>query len=108
MPSIFDSLDSVLQRYTEIEEALARPEIATDFEQVQALAKERASLEDLVDISRQHQKLTVEKADLQALLEEGADLELTDMAKEELDGVQRGLGGVGALLDRGAASNEPQ
>jgi peptide chain release factor 1 len=91
MPSIFDSLDSVLRRYTEIEEALARPEIATDFEQVQALAKERASLEDLVDISRQHQKLTVEKADLHALLEEGADLELTDMAKEELDGVQRGL-----------------
>ena len=39
MPSIFDKLDPVLTRYNEIEEAMGRPEVATDFEQVQTLAR---------------------------------------------------------------------
>ena len=47
MNSAFDKLDSVLRRYEEIEESMAKPEVATDFERVQALAKERASLEEL-------------------------------------------------------------
>ena len=54
MNSVFDKLDSVLRRYQDIEESLAKPEVATDFERVQELAKERASLEELVEISREH------------------------------------------------------
>ena len=93
MSSIFDRLNPVIKRYEEIEEALARPEIATDFERVQVLAKERASLEELVAISRQYQKLIHEKQDLAALVQEGSEPELTQMAREELESVD-------ALLDR--------
>ena len=87
MNSAFDKLDSVLQRYEEIEESMAKPEVATDFERVQALAKERASLEELVGISREHQKLTHEREDLEQLLQEETDLELARMAREELEPV---------------------
>ena len=87
MNSVFDKLDSVLRRYEEIEENLARPEVATDFEQVQELAKERASLEELVEISREHQKLTHEREDLEQLLQEETNLELIHMAREELESV---------------------
>nr|ABZ06286.1 putative peptidyl-tRNA hydrolase domain protein [uncultured marine microorganism HF4000_008B14] len=89
MPSIFDKLDPVLTRYNEIEEAMGRPEVATDFEQVQTLARERASLETLVDIAHRYRKLADEQGDLNALLQEGGDAELTKMAKDELDETEK-------------------
>ncbi len=87
MNSVFDKLDTVIRRYQEIEETMARPEVAIDFERVQDLAKERASLEGLVEISRRHQKLAHERADLEELLRDEPDQELARMAKEELDSV---------------------
>jgi len=91
MISIFDKLDPVLRRHTEIEEMMAQPEVATNFERVQALAKERASLEELVAIGRKYQRLTQEQADLNALVQEGSDPELVLMAKEELESAARQL-----------------
>jgi peptide chain release factor 1 len=91
MISIFDKLDPVLRRHTEIEEMMAQPEVATNFERVQALAKERASLEELVAIGRKYQRLTQEQADLNALVQEGSDPELVLMAKEELESATRQL-----------------
>jgi len=91
MTSIFDKLDPVLRRHTEIEEMMAQPEVATNFERVQALAKERASLEELVAIGRKYQRLTQEQADLNALVQEGSDPELVLMAKEELESAARQL-----------------
>ena len=98
MPSIFDKLGPVLTRYNEIEESMGRPEIATDFEQVQILAKERASLETLVDIANRHQKLVEEQEDLNSLLQDGSDAELTRMAKEELDAAGQQLDELEAEL----------
>ena len=98
MPSIFDKLGPVLTRYDEIEAAMGRPEVATDFEQVQTLAKERASLETLVDIAHRHQNLVGEQDDLNSLLEPGSDAELTRMAKEELVAAERHIGELEAEL----------
>lgn len=88
MNSIFDKLEPILSRYNEIEEAMGRTEVATDYEKVQALAKERASLEALVNISNGYQKLVAEQLDLASLAQEGSDPELTRMAKEELESVE--------------------
>ena len=92
MSTLFDKLDSVLVRHQEIEEAMARPEIATSFEQIQELAKERAALETLVEISRRRRKLVRERTDLEELLLEESEPELVRMAKDELDEVQDRLG----------------
>ena len=87
MTTMFNRLDAVLRRHREIEDAMARPEIAADFEQIQSLAKERASLEELVNIGRRRHSLLREQADLQALLSEGGDPELVQLARDELDAV---------------------
>ena len=71
MISVFDKLDTVIQRYQEIEESMAKPEVAVDFEQIQELAKERASLDSLVVISRRYQSLTQERTSLEELLQSG-------------------------------------
>lgn len=91
MISVFDKLDSVLRRFQEIEESMAKPEVARDFEQVQELAKERASLESLVEISRRHESLTQERTGLVELLREETDQEMTHMAREELGEVEERL-----------------
>ena len=91
MPSIFDKLIPVIARYNEIENSMSQPEIAADFEKVQVLAKERASLEDLVGIAHQHQSLANEQQDLKSISDEGGDAELVLMAREELDSVNSRL-----------------
>ena len=50
MASLLDKLDPVIDRYRAIEEMMADPEISASFERVQELARERASLEELVKI----------------------------------------------------------
>ena len=91
MSSIFDKLTPIVHRYEEIEAEMGRPEVAVNFERIQELAKERASLDDLVAIARRYEDLTVEQKDLKALVEEGGDPELVDMAREEMDSVDAAL-----------------
>ena len=84
MPTIFDKLEPVIQRYHEIEESMGDPGVASNFERIQELARERASLETLVKISSVYKELVGEIEDLESLLKEGSDPELIEMAKEEL------------------------
>ena len=91
MSSIFDKLEPVLHRSREIEDAMGSPEVATDFEKIQVLAKERASLETLVEIAYKHQKLVDEQQDLNDIVDENSDAELTRMAREDLRLVEQQL-----------------
>ena len=91
MSSIFDKLESIVQRNREIEAEMGRPEVAADFEQIQRLARERAGLEHLVEIGQRHQSLLNEEADLRALVTEGGDPEIVQMAREELDAVEESI-----------------
>lgn len=107
MISVFDKLDSVLRRYQEIEDSMAKPEVASDFAQIQELAKERASLEGLVDISRRHQTLSQERASLEQLLREETDQEMTQMAREELGKVADQLTELSAELKVALLPKDP-
>jgi hypothetical protein len=107
MDSIFDKLTPILHRYQEIEETMARPEVAADFERVRQLAKERASLEELVGIAQQHQKLAQEQDDLKALIEEGGDQDLAQMAREELGAVEQRLGELAHSLRLALLPKDP-
>ena len=85
MTSMMDRLEPIIRHYEEIESSMADPEVVVDYEKVQELAKERASLEDLVDIALKYRELLEEIADLEALIQEGTEPELALMAREELD-----------------------
>jgi len=51
---MWEKLKKVDKRYRDIEEEIARPEVATDPNQLQKLAKERAGLEDVVNMYREY------------------------------------------------------
>ena len=91
MEPLISKLDSLESRYLEIEELMSRPEVATDYERVQTLGKERASLEHMVVLYREYKKLFEEREGAEALLQEGADPEITSMAREEVASLDRRL-----------------
>ncbi len=85
MTSMIERLEPIIHRYEEIESAMADPEVVVNYERVQALAKERASLEGLVGIALRYRQLLEEIADLEALIQEGPEPDLAQMARDELD-----------------------
>ncbi len=91
MTTMIEKLDPIIRRFEDIESAMADPEVVVNYERVQALAKERASMEGLVSIARQYRELLEEISDLEDLIQEGTEPELTQMAREELEGNQAEL-----------------
>ena len=87
MPSIFDKLEIILKRNEEIETLMATPEIASDFNKIQGLAKERSSLENLVNIRRTYDQLVTEQKDLEEIAQDSSDAELSNIAKQELSNI---------------------
>ena len=81
---IFAKLQPIVQRYQDIEAELARPEVAANYAKLRQLGQERAGLEELAGINARYSRLASEIADLRALVSEGGDAELVEMAQQEL------------------------
>ena len=80
---MFDKLESVEQRFMEIEHKLGDPSLAGNPDEFRRLSREHSSLLELVEAYRYYKKL---KADIDAnkeMIFEG-DAEITAMAKEDL------------------------
>ena len=107
MTSMIDKLEPIIQRYEDIELAMADPDVAANYERIQELAKERASLEDLVGISREFRQLLEEIADLEALIQEGAEPDLAQMAREELQASNSKLEEVSMALRTALLPKDP-
>ena len=77
-------LDDLSQRYDELGERLSQPDVATDYEKVQELAKERATLERVVGLYREHTRALEEIEGATGLIQGGDDSEIVALAREEL------------------------
>ncbi len=81
---MLEKLAEVESRYDEIESLMGDPAIAVDFERVAELAKERSSLQGIVDAYRQYQKQRHDLDGARELLHSAEDPEMRDMAQEEV------------------------
>lgn len=81
---MWDRLGKIEKRFEELEEQIARPEIATDLKKVQALAQERAGIEDVVVSYRKYKATTKQLEDARAMLA-GNDQEMAALAKQEIE-----------------------
>jgi peptide chain release factor 1 len=88
---MIEQLERIEKRYQEIEEKLAQPEISTDMSQVQALARERAGLEEVVSKYRKYKKAARELEDVQAMSSSGADEDMAALIKQESAALQAKL-----------------
>jgi len=86
---MWERLESLEQRYESLTAEMARPEVASDYEKLQALAKERASLEEVVSLYRRYKDVGGHMEEARSLLADGHDPELEALAKEELEKLTR-------------------
>ena len=107
MADIFDKLQPIVERYHSIEEEMAQPEVAANFARLRELNRERSGLEELVAIDRQHRKLFEEHGDLRALVSEGGDPELVEMAQSEMEEVEDRLAALAQRLKIALLPKDP-
>ncbi|MDP6494737.1 MAG: peptide chain release factor 1 [Dehalococcoidia bacterium] len=82
---MFDRLHILKRRFIEIEELLVRPEVATDHERVQELAKERAAIEGTVAIFDQYSEVAQQLEETRSVLNESREEDIRALAQEEMN-----------------------
>jgi peptide chain release factor 1 len=82
---MWDKLDALERRFTELNELMSRPEIFSKAADYQRYARERAELAKIVDVYQQFKRVIQEKDGVRRLLEEaGDDAEMSQLGREEL------------------------
>jgi peptide chain release factor 1 len=79
---MWDRLATIEQRFEELTAEMGRPEVAADHERLQALARERASFEEVVTLYRQYRDADKALGEAKAMAD-GNDAELAALAKDE-------------------------
>ncbi len=89
---MLDQLDRIEQRYQELERQIATPEVASDPKQLQVLAQERASIEDLVTKYREYKATAKSLEETRAMLSGELDEDMVALVKQE-------IGSLGSKLE---------
>ncbi len=84
-----EKLKGIEERYVELEEQLADPQVYSDYERYKKLAKEKADIEPIVEKFRELQKVLDGIKEAKEIVESDADEELVELAKEELKELEK-------------------
>ena len=85
---ITDRLESLENRYQELEDALTDPEVIRNQDLYHKYRKEHADLAPVIQVFRRYQQVDKELAENQTLVKEEADEELKAYAREEIQGLK--------------------
>jgi peptide chain release factor 1 len=86
---------------------MARPEISADYEKLQALARERGSIEQVVSLYREYRQSGKALEDARAMLGD-ADPEISAMAREETEKLSQRRVELEAQLKRALVPKDPR
>ena len=82
---MFEKLESIENRYEELNNLMAQPEIATDFERLKVLGQERSSIEDLVMKYREYKVNLKNLEETRSMLDESSDDEMHTFIRDEVE-----------------------
>jgi len=85
---MLNQLEKVEKRYQELGRQIAMPEVASDLERLQMLAKERASIESLVTKYRKYKATSKSLEETRAMLNDGLGEEMTTLVKQEIESLE--------------------
>jgi len=88
---MIEQLEKIERRYQEIDKKMARPEVTTDLAQLQSLAQERASLDEVVSKYKEYKKTLKELEDVRSMHISGLDEDMTSMVKQEIETLENRL-----------------
>ena len=86
---MLERLESIERRYTELNELMSEPEVASDFDKLQNMAREQASIEELVTKYREYKATLKSLEETQAIITQGLDEEMAELAKEEVESLEQ-------------------
>ena len=81
---MLNRLTSIEERYDEIDRMMADPEVSIDFTRVQTLAKEQATLRNIVQLSRELRGIMQQIKETTSIIHEESDVDMLAFAKEEV------------------------
>jgi len=82
---MLDKLELIQERYEELSQLIAQPDIATDPERLRELLKERAGLENSAAIYQEYKAKTKALAEAEDLLQANTEAEMASLIKEEVN-----------------------
>ncbi len=88
---MLDRLERIEKRYDELNQQMAKTEVASDLKQLQVLAQERAGLEDLVTRYKEYKATAKSLEETKAMLNDGLDEEMTALVKQEIQSLESKL-----------------
>jgi peptide chain release factor 1 len=85
---MLDRLEGIEKRYQELDEQMSLPEVSSDLKQLQALAQEKASIEDMVTRYREYKATSKSLEETKTMLGDGLDEEMTALVKQEIGSLE--------------------
>ena len=82
--AMLERMKKVEDRFEELDRMMADPDVASDYLRVEALAKERARLSEVVGLAREMRSIDAETDGLRTILDDDSDEEMARMAREEM------------------------
>jgi len=80
-----EKLNQIENRFLELEQMMADPAVAADYQRVTTLAREQSELREVVEVYRRFKRVKDELDDAQELLETSDDADMKDLAEAEIE-----------------------
>ncbi|OIQ51744.1 Peptide chain release factor 1 [Pseudodesulfovibrio hydrargyri] len=87
---MFGKLEEIEEKYVELEQELAQPDIFNDQERYKKVSKAHADLGEVVEVFRKYKVLSQELEDNREMMND-SDPDIRDMAKAEIDEIEEQL-----------------
>ncbi|HCP60480.1 MAG TPA: peptide chain release factor 1 [Dehalococcoidia bacterium] len=85
---MWDRLEQIERRYQELDQEIARPEVAADLEQLRRLAQEKAGIEDTVAKYREYRATTRSLEETRVMLNDKLEEEMAALVKQEIENLE--------------------
>jgi len=86
---MLERLEAIESRYEELNKLMTEPEVISDIERLQRLAREQSSLEPLVRLFKEYKSVGHSLEETRAMLRDGLDDEMAQLARDEVEQLQR-------------------
>jgi peptide chain release factor 1 len=86
---VLERLDAMERRYAELNELMSQPEVSTDFERLQELAREHSSLEGVVNDYGEYKATVGSIEETQTMIAQGLDEDMAELARDELEALEQ-------------------
>ena len=104
---MWNKLDEIIKRYQELEEQMASPEVLADQKRVQALAKERADIEELASDYLKYKDKSKQLEETKAMLHDRLDEGMASLVKQEIQSLEKELEPLLEKLKEGLRPRDP-